>query len=31
VRTPRDSAGTYEEIIRGGISESMWTKHRGPF
>jgi beta-glucosidase len=30
-RTPRDSAGIYAEIIRGGISDTMWAQHRGPF
>jgi len=30
-RTPRDSASVYAEIIRGGISDTMWAQHRGPF
>jgi beta-glucosidase/6-phospho-beta-glucosidase/beta-galactosidase len=30
-RTPRDSASVYAEIIRAGISDTMWAQHRGPF
>jgi len=30
-RSPRDSASTYAEIIRAGISDEMWAQHRGPF
>ena len=30
-RTPRASASTYAEIMRAGISEAMWMRHRGPF